>query len=192
MGDDTFQPSGTAVATDGPRSRALDEDIPAMRATDGPNPSTAEHDADGVLKSLTPRERQVAAVVAAGLSNQRAAAALSMATKTVECHLGRIYRKLGVTSRVQLAVAIGLQASPDPEARWPSLSSSEQQIVVLIGFGMTTRLAANHLYLSPKTIEYHLGRIYRKLQITSRRQLLDVIVTANAPRHLVAIPETAA
>lgn len=192
MGDDTFQPSGTAVATDGPRSRALDEDIPAMRATDGPNPSTAEHDADGVLKSLTPRERQVAAVVAAGLSNQRAAAALSMATKTVECHLGRIYRKLGVTSRVQLAVAIGLQASPDPEARWPSLSPSEQQIVVLIGFGMTTRLAANHLYLSPKTIEYHLGRIYRKLQITSRRQLLDVIVTANAPRHLVAIPETAA
>jgi DNA-binding CsgD family transcriptional regulator len=135
MGDDTFQPSGTAVATDGPRSRALDEDVPAMRATDGPNPSTAEHDADGVLKSLTPRERQVAAVVAAGLSNQRAAAALSMATKTVECHLGRIYRKLGVTSRVQLAVAIGLQASPDPEARWPSLSSSEQQIVVLIGFG---------------------------------------------------------
>jgi DNA-binding NarL/FixJ family response regulator len=57
---------------------------------------------------------------------------------------------------------------------------------------MTTRLAANHLYLSPKTIEYHLGRIYRKLQITSRRQLPDVIVTANAPRHLVAIPETAA
>jgi DNA-binding CsgD family transcriptional regulator len=151
----------------------------------------ADHESDRVLQSLTPRERQVAIAVAAGASNQRAAQALSMATKTLECHLGRIYTKLGVTSRVQLAVAIGIPAPSHLIKQRPALSQTEQHIADLVGAGMTTRLTATCLYLSPKTVEYHLGRIYRKLQITSRRQLLDVIANLGAHRAPAA-PEMAA
>jgi DNA-binding CsgD family transcriptional regulator len=76
--------------------------------------------------------------------------------------------------------------------RWPDLGPTEQHVASLVGLGMTTRQAANRLYLSPKTVEYHLGRIYRKLQITSRRQLLAVLANVNSPEHVAPIPDTAA
>ncbi len=51
---------------------------------------------------LTPREAQIADQVAQGKSNREVAAALYLTPKTVEFHLTRIYRKLGVRSRSQL------------------------------------------------------------------------------------------
>jgi DNA-binding NarL/FixJ family response regulator len=51
---------------------------------------------------LTPTERQVAEVIAAGATNREAAARLFMSPKTVEAHLSRIYGKLGITSRAEL------------------------------------------------------------------------------------------
>ena len=53
---------------------------------------------------LTAREELVAGVVARGLSNREVAAELGISVKTVEHHLGRIYTKLGLRSRTQLAV----------------------------------------------------------------------------------------
>jgi DNA-binding CsgD family transcriptional regulator len=52
---------------------------------------------------LTPQELQVARLVSAGATNQEAAAELFLSPKTIETHLTRIYRKLGVRSRSQLA-----------------------------------------------------------------------------------------
>lgn len=60
-----------------------------------------------VLDELTPRERQVAELVLAGLSNRAAAAALGVAESTVKELLARVYRKLGVHSRMQLARVAG-------------------------------------------------------------------------------------
>ncbi|WP_203989319.1 AAA family ATPase [Virgisporangium aurantiacum] len=57
---------------------------------------------------LTGNERRVAELVAAGRSNQEVAAALFMSVKTVEAHLTRIYRKLAVRSRTELARRLGL------------------------------------------------------------------------------------
>jgi DNA-binding CsgD family transcriptional regulator len=57
---------------------------------------------------LTPGERRVAELVAAGLSNQQAAAQLHLSVYTVQAHLSRVYAKLGVTSRSQLARALSL------------------------------------------------------------------------------------
>ncbi|MFG1820670.1 response regulator transcription factor [Kribbella sp. NPDC049174] len=53
--------------------------------------------------TLTATERRVAELVAAGRSNQEAAAELFMSVKTVEANLTRIYRKLSVRSRTELA-----------------------------------------------------------------------------------------
>jgi DNA-binding CsgD family transcriptional regulator len=52
---------------------------------------------------LTPQELQVALQVAEGKTNKEVAAALFLSPKTIEFHLGRIYRKLGLSSRAALA-----------------------------------------------------------------------------------------
>jgi len=56
------------------------------------------------IDALTPREREVAEAVARGASNADIAAALFLSVPTVKTHVGRIMAKLGVDSRVQVAV----------------------------------------------------------------------------------------
>ncbi|WP_217914842.1 AAA family ATPase [Miltoncostaea marina] len=52
---------------------------------------------------LSPRELQVALAVAEGATNREAAARLFLSEKTIERHLGSVYRKLGLRSRSELA-----------------------------------------------------------------------------------------
>jgi DNA-binding CsgD family transcriptional regulator len=54
-------------------------------------------------EALTPQELQVAALVAGGATNREAAATLFLSAKTIEFHLGNVYRKLGIRSRTELA-----------------------------------------------------------------------------------------
>src|SRR6266516_3138404 len=63
--------------------------------------------------TLTETERRVAELVASGRSNQETAAELFMSVKTVEANLTRIYRKLSVRSRTELANRINnLDSAP--------------------------------------------------------------------------------
>jgi DNA-binding CsgD family transcriptional regulator len=52
---------------------------------------------------LTPAEARIAALVAQGRRNREVGEALFMSVATVEAHLTRIYRKLGIRSRSELA-----------------------------------------------------------------------------------------
>ena len=52
-----------------------------------------------------------------------------------------------------------------------SLSPSEQRVAELAASGMTNRDVAATLFISPKTVESNLARIYRKLGIHSRAEL---------------------
>jgi DNA-binding CsgD family transcriptional regulator len=60
----------------------------------------------GAGTGLTPAERRVAEVIARGTSNRDAATELFVSQRTVEFHLANAYRKLGVHSRTQLALAL--------------------------------------------------------------------------------------
>ncbi|MCU1431533.1 MAG: helix-turn-helix transcriptional regulator, partial [Actinotalea sp.] len=55
---------------------------------------------------LTEREREVARVIAAGASNRLAARQLLVSSRTIEVHLTNIFRKLGVRSRMELALLV--------------------------------------------------------------------------------------
>jgi DNA-binding CsgD family transcriptional regulator len=64
-------------------------------------------DATSGIDELTPQELQVAAMAASGRSNKQIAAELFLSVKTIEAHLHRVYRKLGIRSRRALPSVIG-------------------------------------------------------------------------------------
>ncbi|HEY3879904.1 MAG TPA: LuxR C-terminal-related transcriptional regulator [Trebonia sp.] len=55
---------------------------------------------------LTAREREIAGLVAAGLSNRQIAERLFISRRTVDAHLEHIFGKLGITSRVMLTIQL--------------------------------------------------------------------------------------
>ncbi|MFI6296544.1 ATP-binding protein [Nonomuraea sp. NPDC050790] len=67
---------------------------------------TVRKRAAGTPDQLTPQERQIAGLARTGLSNPEIAARLFLSPRTVEYHLGKVFNKLAITSRHQLAQAL--------------------------------------------------------------------------------------
>jgi DNA-binding NarL/FixJ family response regulator len=66
---------------------------------------------------LTRREREIAELVASGLSNREIATRLFISKRTVDAHVEHIFSKLEISSRVQLTVLLQDQA-PRARAAW--------------------------------------------------------------------------
>jgi DNA-binding CsgD family transcriptional regulator len=62
------------------------------------------------------------------------------------------------------------------------LTVQEAQIARLAREGLSNPEIGTRLFLSPRTVQYHLGKVFTKLEITSRSQL-----QRNLPSHLDAI-----
>ena len=73
-------------------------------------------------------------------------------------------------ARSELAATGETRRRRDP-ATVDELTPQELQIALLLASGKTTREAAAALFLSPKTVEYHLRHVYLKLGIHSREEL---------------------
>ncbi|MGZ4343264.1 MAG: helix-turn-helix transcriptional regulator [Solirubrobacteraceae bacterium] len=73
-------------------------------------------------------------------------------------------------ARTELAATGGNVRRRDPSTV-DELTPQELQIGLLLASGKTTRETAAALFLSPKTIEYHLRHVYQKLDIHSREEL---------------------
>ena len=96
------------------------------------------------------------------------------------------FRRLGAEPWVSQALAeLGgtvehVRARDDPEDR---LSPQELQVALLVAEGKTNREAAAALFVTAKTVEYHLGHVYRKFGIHSRSELTRVMVTRSRPHR---------
>ena len=77
-------------------------------------------------------------------------------------------------ARAELA-AIGVRPRNTDRSGSHSLTPSERRVVELAATGGTNRDIAQTLFVTEKTVETHLGRAFRKLDISSRRQLPDVL-----------------
>jgi DNA-binding CsgD family transcriptional regulator len=97
---DTFD----ALGADAWAARARQELRAAGERTGQPTPRA--------LDLLAPQELQIARLAAEGLSNREIGQKLYLSHRTVRNHLYRIFPKLGITSRTELAVVVG--ASPGP------------------------------------------------------------------------------
>jgi DNA-binding NarL/FixJ family response regulator len=71
--------------------------------------------------------------------------------------------------------ACGLRSPEASAGDLLALTPHEEAVARLVASGLSNREAAARLYVSAKAVEYHLGHIYAKLGITSRRRLAERI-----------------
>ena len=76
-------------------------------------------------------------------------------------------------------VALGLRSQPSSDQ--PALTAQELRVARLVASGLSNREAAAQLYLSPKTVEYHLAHAFIKLGVRSRHQLIARIAAGENP-----------
>ena len=69
----------------------------------------------------------------------------------------------------------------DPSTR-DGLTAQELQIVHLVVQGLSNREVATQLFLKPRTIDFHLRNVFRKLDISSRTQLAGLDLDAPGDR----------
>jgi len=69
-----------------------------------------------------------------------------------------------------------------------ALTPSERNVAELAAAGRTTRQIAAELFLTPKTVETHLTRVFRKLGVTSRRQLAPMLNAGDEEAESAALP----
>ncbi|QGN50430.1 LuxR C-terminal-related transcriptional regulator [Micromonospora sp. WMMD558] len=137
---------------------------------------------DGVLPPLLARHARAAADGAAEdlLGVAEAFAELDLTVWAAEAtatalHLLRQRRSPAAsTARERLAALLGRCGQVDTpalRAGTPTLSHREWQVARLAATGATSRVIAQQLYLSARTVENHLQRIYSKLGVTGRAEL---------------------
>ncbi|GGO27299.1 hypothetical protein GCM10010116_54730 [Microbispora rosea subsp. aerata] len=64
---------------------------------------------EALTEALTPHEERIARMMIDGMTNRKIAECLSVSTRAVELHITRIYRKLAIKRRAQLAIALAQQ-----------------------------------------------------------------------------------
>ncbi|MGD0705919.1 MAG: AAA family ATPase [Trebonia sp.] len=87
---------------------------------------------------------------------------------------------LAARARAALHAAGGRQRTPRQADGHNALTPTERRIAELAAWGLTTPQIAQKLYLSPKTIDWHLGHVYKKLGVSSRRQLATTLGPATS------------
>ncbi|GAA0242652.1 LuxR family transcriptional regulator [Cryptosporangium japonicum] len=79
---------------------------------------------------------------------------------------GRAARELQATGDATIRAA---------ESGHPSLTAQEAQVAALAGAGLTNPEIGARLFISPRTVQYHLRKVFLKLGITSRAQLAQAL-----------------
>jgi DNA-binding NarL/FixJ family response regulator len=103
-----------------------------------------------------------------------------------------VFERLGARpwaerARAELRASGQTARRRDPTAAG-RLTAQELQVALRIAAGATNRQAAAELFLSPKTIEYHLANVYRKLDVHSRARLARLVAQRE---HEAFIPVSA-
>lgn len=134
----------------------------------------------GRTLGLTPREREVLALVAAGLSSGLIAVELGVSTRTVEAHVRAAMGKLGAFTRGH-AVVLASERTGDLSVR--GLRCGQRRLITELAAGKTVSAAARSLHISRRTAHRWLEQTRRTLGTDSNVQ---VVIQLHAARDRVA------
>jgi DNA-binding CsgD family transcriptional regulator/Flp pilus assembly protein TadD len=126
-----------------------------------------------VLRGSPERLEQASALLERGAALRRAgrrAAAREPLRQALELARGCGAEVLAARAHDEL-VAAGARPRRDPTESRSRLTASELRVARLAADGMTNREIAQALFVTEKTIETHLGSVFRKLAIASRSQI---------------------
>lgn len=155
---------------------AVDRLAELAGTVDGPLPSLAARHARAAVDGLAPDLLAVAADFAALGLNLFAAEAAAMAVvrlraaRSTQVHAARAHL-------ADLLERCAIVATPALRTGQPSLTKRERQVARLAAAGVASREIADQLFLSPRTVENHLQRVYGKLGVSSRRELAPALRT---------------
>jgi DNA-binding CsgD family transcriptional regulator/tetratricopeptide (TPR) repeat protein len=141
-----------------------------------------------------PADERQAGLEAAVATLENGAAKLELARVT--CELGAELRRRGERGAATLAAECGAtrlssrardelsrsgaRLIREPASGVEALTPSEVRVAELAAEGLTNREVAQSLFVSEKTVETHLGRVYRKLDIKSRHALPGALAERQA------------
>jgi len=74
-------------------------------------------------------------------------------------------------ARIELR-ASGVRAAPSPGESLTTLTPQELQVALIVAGGATNNETAAALFISPKTVEFHLSHVYAKLGVRGRTELV--------------------
>lgn len=80
--------------------------------------------------------------------------------------------------------ASGARARRGPQARSRELTAQETNVALLVAEGLTNKDVAARLFVSPKTVEFHLGNVFDKLDVRTRTQLARVLRESSPAKPL--------
>ncbi|MED7931543.1 AAA family ATPase [Nonomuraea sp. LP-02] len=79
--------------------------------------------------------------------------------------------------------AAGESARPHDASALSTLTPQELRITLAVGEGLTNREIAAQLFLSPRTVDYHLRKVFQKAGITSRAELMRLVLAERPNGH---------
>jgi DNA-binding NarL/FixJ family response regulator len=106
----------------------------ALRQRKDTAPPPFTHDGHKLMERLTARERTIATLIGSGLRNKEIARQLDISDKTVKLHLNRIYLKLGVSSRLELAICLGPIAPAAAATTWVNTATRPHSLMAMEPF----------------------------------------------------------
>ncbi len=174
----------SARAAAGDRPRGIAELEEAARRADSTGAAAVKHWAERVLAihghrlrnvpglgwdTLTPTQKIIARLAAAGLRNREIAEALYVSDKTVESHVAAVLAALGTKNRVGIGRELqGDEVDPLFAAR---VTPRQRDVALLVAGGQSNVAIARSLGISEKTVEKHVGDLFDRLGVRSRSAL---------------------
>lgn len=125
------------------------------------------------LTLLSPRERQVIDLVAAGLRTAEIADRLELSRATVETHIRAVVRKLAVRTRLQAVALVTGTRQPGP--RTAPISPGDLEPLELLRVGHTIGEAAATLSISRRTVDRRLARVRGSLGVHTTAEAVAVL-----------------
>ncbi len=88
-----------------------------------------------------------------------------------------IYSQIGSVRDASRVRRRRRQKAERPVSGWASLTSPEQRVALVVAEGLTNAQVGARLFLSRHTVDFHLRQVFRKLGITSRVELVRLVIT---------------